>query len=84
MAVGMAISAKVKKESHRVVCMLGDGESCEGSVWEAAMSARSYELGYLVAVIDRNKQMMQLYRGNHLHGAVCRQMESVRLERDRD
>ena len=61
MAVGMAISAKVKKESHRVVCMLGDGESCEGSVWEAAMSARSYELGNLVAVIDRNKQMMCSY-----------------------
>ena len=61
MAVGMAISAKVKGESHRVVCMLGDGETCEGSVWEAAMSARSYELGNLVAVIDRNQQMMCSY-----------------------
>ena len=58
MAVGMAISAKVHKESHRVFCMLGDGETCEGSVWEAAMSASSYKLGNLVAVIDRNKQMM--------------------------
>ena len=58
MAVGMAISAKVHKESHRVFCMLGDGETCEGSVWEAAMSASSYKLGNLIAVIDRNKQMM--------------------------
>ena len=61
MAVGMAISAKVHKESHRVFCMLGDGETCEGSVWEAAMSASSYKLGNLVAVIDRNKQMMCSY-----------------------
>ena len=41
--------------------MMGDGETCEGSVWEAAMSARSFELGNLVAVIDRNKQMMCSY-----------------------
>ena len=61
MAVGMAISAKVQKQGHRVFCMLGDGETCEGSVWEAAMSARSFELGNLVAVIDRNKQMMCSY-----------------------
>ena len=43
MAVGMAISAKVQKQGHRVFCMLGDGETCEGSVWEAAMSARSFD-----------------------------------------
>jgi transketolase len=61
MAVGMAISGKRKKEDHRIVCMLGDGETCEGSVWEAAMTASSYELGNLVAVIDRNKQMMCSY-----------------------
>ncbi len=61
MAVGMTISAKVKGEGHRVVCMLGDGETCEGSVWEAAMSGRSFELGNLVAVIDRNCQMMCSY-----------------------
>ena len=58
MAVGMALSAKQRKQSHRVFCLMGDGETCEGSVWEAAMSACSYELGNLVAVIDRNHQMM--------------------------
>ncbi|MCD8363330.1 MAG: transketolase [Lachnospiraceae bacterium] len=58
MATGMAISAKAKKESHRIFCMLGDGETCEGSVWEAALTASSYKLGNLIAVIDRNKQMM--------------------------
>ena len=33
---------------------MGDGEQCEGSVWEAAMHASHYRLGNLVAIIDRN------------------------------
>ena len=58
MAVGMALSAKQKRQTHRVFCLLGDGETCEGSVWEAAMTAVSYGLGNLIAVIDRNRQFM--------------------------
>jgi transketolase len=57
-AVGMALSARGRGESHRVVCLLGDGETGEGSVWEAAMAARSNELGNLVAFVDRNRQLM--------------------------
>ena len=58
MAAGMAMSAKQRKQGHRVFCLMGDGETCEGSVWEAAMTASSYGLGNLVAVIDRNRQLM--------------------------
>ena len=58
LAVGMALSARGRGESHRVFCLLGDGETGEGSVWEAAMAARSNELGNLVAFIDRNRQLM--------------------------
>lgn len=58
MAVGMAFAAKSRKQKHRVFCMVGDGESCEGSIWEAAIAARSKELGNLIVVVDRNKQMM--------------------------
>ena len=58
LAVGMALSARHRGEDHRVVCLLGDGETGEGSVWEAAMAARSNELGNLVAFIDRNRQLM--------------------------
>lgn len=61
MAVGMALMAKTKKENYRVFCMLGDGETCEGSVWEAAMFASSYKLGNLIAVVDRNRQFMTAY-----------------------
>jgi transketolase len=57
-AVGMAMSARGRGESHRVVCVLGDGETGEGSVWEAAMAARSNQLGNLVAFVDRNRQLM--------------------------
>lgn len=58
LAVGLALSARGRGESHRVVTLLGDGETGEGSVWEAAMAARSNELGNLVAFIDRNRQLM--------------------------
>lgn len=57
-AVGMAKSARQRGESHRVFCVLGDGETGEGSVWEAAMAARSAQLGNLVAFVDRNHQLM--------------------------
>ena len=57
-AGGMALSARGRGESHRVVTLLGDGETGEGSVWEAAMAARSNKLGNLVAFVDRNRQLM--------------------------
>jgi len=58
MAVGMALSAKQKGQKHRIFCIMGDGETCEGEVWEAAMSANALELGNLVGIVDRNRQMM--------------------------
>lgn len=58
LAVGMALSARGRGETHRVFTLMGDGETGEGSVWEAAMAARSNELGNLVAFIDRNRQLM--------------------------
>ena len=56
--VGMAASARQKGQKHRVFCMMGDGETCEGSVWEAAMAGHALKLGNLVAIVDRNKQLM--------------------------
>lgn len=54
-AVGMAISAKMDKNNHRVFCINGDGELQEGSVWEAAMSAAHHKLDNLTVIVDRNK-----------------------------
>ncbi|WP_159500444.1 transketolase [Microbacterium sp. 18062] len=58
LAVGMALGARHRGESHRVITLMGDGETGEGSVWEAAMAANSNRLGNLVAFIDRNRQLM--------------------------
>ena len=53
-ACGMALSAKVSGEGYRVYTVLGDGESEEGQVWEAAMFAAHYKLDNLVAILDLN------------------------------
>ncbi|MEI6434240.1 MAG: transketolase [Bacteroidota bacterium] len=53
-AVGMAIAAKADLKTHRIYCILGDGELQEGSVWEAAMAASHHKLGNITAIVDRN------------------------------
>ncbi len=53
-AAGMALSAKYGGDSYRVYTILGDGESEEGQVWEAAMFAAHYKLDNLVAIVDLN------------------------------
>jgi transketolase len=53
-AVGMALTAKTEGKSWRVYSIHGDGETQEGSIWEAAMSAAHYKLDNLLAFIDRN------------------------------
>jgi transketolase len=51
----MALAAKIRKQSYRVVVVAGDGEINEGSVWEAAMSASKHQLSALTIFIDYNK-----------------------------
>ena len=53
-AAGMALSAKYKNADYRVYAILGDGESEEGQVWDAAMFAAHYKLDNLVAFLDLN------------------------------
>lgn len=53
-ACGMALSAKISGDHYRVYTVLGDGESEEGQVWEAAMFASHYKLDNLVAILDLN------------------------------
>ncbi|XP_045320008.1 transketolase-like protein 2 [Leopardus geoffroyi] len=55
-ACGMAYTGKYfDKASYRVFCLIGDGESSEGSVWEALAFASHYNLDNLVAVFDVNR-----------------------------
>lgn len=67
MAVGLAFSARQKKQTHRVYCMMGDGETCEGEVWEAANTAGSYKLGNLIGIVDRNKQLMTSFDSDYMN-----------------
>uniref|UniRef100_T2MGT2 Transketolase n=1 Tax=Hydra vulgaris TaxID=6087 RepID=T2MGT2_HYDVU len=55
-AAGMAYTGKYfDKASYRVFCLMGDGESAEGSVIEAANFSSFYKLDNLVAIIDVNR-----------------------------
>lgn len=52
--LGMAHGFKLKNEDRRVVVLMGDGETQEGAVWEAAMFAPKLGLDNITAIIDRN------------------------------
>ena len=54
MAAGYALSKKITKEQGRVFCIVGDGETNEGTVWETAMYAEQLKLANLVCIIDNN------------------------------
>ncbi|MFQ5776934.1 MAG: transketolase [Terriglobia bacterium] len=52
---GMAWAGKLDGAAYRVYVLLGDGETAEGSVWEAAAFAGHYKLANLVAIVDVNR-----------------------------
>lgn len=55
-AIGMALNAKrLEQQKQRIYVLLGDGESAEGSVWEAAQVAAAYQLDNLCATVDVNR-----------------------------
>ena len=58
MAVGLGLGARYRKKSYKTVCLMGDGECCEGSVWEAAMAAAHFKLGNVIGIVDRNHLMI--------------------------
>lgn len=52
---GMALGLKLDKKDSKVYVLMGDGETEEGSVWEAAMNASHHKLNNIIAFVDRNK-----------------------------
>ena len=54
-AAGMALTAKRDARTHRVFCLLSDGECDEGSTWESMLFARQHKLDNLIAIVDYNK-----------------------------
>lgn len=53
-ALGVALDCKITGAPNKIVCILGDGELNEGSVWEAVLVANAYGLDNLLFVVDRN------------------------------
>ncbi len=54
--VGFAINAKYEQANYRTFVVIGDGESNEGTIWEAAMCAAKHKLSNLTVIVDYNKQ----------------------------
>jgi transketolase len=57
-AVGIALAAKKDGKDIGVYFIVGDGESQEGQIWEAAMAANQFQLGNLIGFVDANKMQI--------------------------
>ena len=76
--VGMAINSKyLDKTDYRVYVLLGDGETVEGSVWEAVALASHYQLNNLIGIVDVNgigQSQRTMYESDI--DSYCRRFES--------
>lgn len=52
--VGMALGERIKNSDAYIYVILGDGESEEGGVWEAAMAASKFKTTHCIAILDNN------------------------------
>jgi transketolase len=66
-ANGMALGLRLEGIDARVYCVIGDGESQEGEIWEAAMLASHYHIDHLTTILDHN--------GLQIDGACCEVMD---------
>lgn len=57
-AVGAALGKKISKDPNKVYCLVGDGESQEGQIWEAAQFASHHKIDNLIAFTDWNGQQI--------------------------
>ena len=89
-AVGMALAGKRDGRPYRVFCLVGDGESQEGQIWEAVQSAVKYQLDNLIIIVDntvfRNDSTcedvmpLEILQKNFLHSAVmCNALMDIAL-----
>ncbi|MBI4062694.1 MAG: transketolase [Elusimicrobia bacterium] len=74
-ATGIALAFKIKNSKRRVFAIIGDGESNEGSVWEAMLVAVDRKLDNLTVIYDNNQsQLRSLQIKNpaaHFEGFGC-------------
>ena len=61
LAVGIALGDKLKGLDSRTFLVVGDGESDEGQVWEAAMFTGAKKITNLTWLVDENKKQLDGY-----------------------
>ena len=71
-SIGIALGCRIKKQSNYIYTIIGDGESQEGQIWEAAMSAPKYKLDNLIVFTDYNRMQID--------GTVAEIMELENIE----
>ena len=71
-AAGMALGYKIQGKPDRVICLVGDGECHEGTVWETALVAQARGLDNLCVIVDYNGSAAQILK----HPDMYRQWES--------
>lgn len=75
--VGMALGARYLGKEFSTWVMLGDGETQEGQIWEAAFAASRYELDTLIAILDWNHLQQYGWSTEAGYGASARLDPSV-------
>jgi transketolase len=59
-AMGTALGLKILNKNNKVIALIGDGESNEGTIWEMALVASKQQLGNLCVIVDNNKSAEQI------------------------
>lgn len=57
-AVGLALGSRLRGKNNYTYCIIGDGETQEGQVWEAVQSAAHLQLDNLILFVDCNKKQL--------------------------
>lgn len=58
MAAGLGLASRLSGKNYKTYCIVGDGESNEGSIWEAAMAIAQFKITNVITIVDYNKFMM--------------------------
>ena len=71
-SVGCALAKKIKGEEGKVICLIGDGEANEGSIWESFLLASKNKLDNLVCIIDNNNSQIRSLPTDNLDGKLLK------------
>ena len=59
-SLGIALAHKINNRNNKIFTLIGDGESQEGTIWEAAQVGVNLKLGNLCVIVDNNQSAAQL------------------------